>query len=266
MRVDGEILIVGAGACGLLAAYELSRQGKKVKVLEARDRIGGRIYTLQNEFSEPVETGAEFVHGDLKQTFRLLKAAGISTYEMDGIFWQSDEGKKTSEPLGEYYKLLHHELKKLDEDIPLSEFLEKYFPEEKYSHMKNSIIGFAEGYDSADSDRLSTFAFRDEWMNMGDDSQYRIEGGYSALLNWLMDEVTKNNGSVYLNSTVKEIHWKKNEVEAVSDDGRKFSGEKIVITVPPEFSRLMNRKKRRLDFIRISMLKWKHQKNWDMAP
>ena len=53
-----DVLIIGAGVAGLAAARELSRANFKVTVLEARDRIGGRVYT-----HDSVELGAEFIHG-----------------------------------------------------------------------------------------------------------------------------------------------------------------------------------------------------------
>ena len=73
-----DIIIIGAGAAGLMAAYTLVKAGKKVTILEARNRIGGRIHTINNKsFSKPVELGAEFIHGDLPVTLGLLKAGGI---------------------------------------------------------------------------------------------------------------------------------------------------------------------------------------------
>ena len=57
-------VVVGAGAAGLMTARELARAGKRVTILEARDRCGGRIYTLPTaEFGYPAEGGPEFVHG-----------------------------------------------------------------------------------------------------------------------------------------------------------------------------------------------------------
>ena len=54
------LLVVGAGAAGLIAACELARAGKRVTVLEARDRCGGRIWSLPvQEWGYPAEGGAE---------------------------------------------------------------------------------------------------------------------------------------------------------------------------------------------------------------
>jgi protoporphyrinogen oxidase len=64
------VLIVGAGAAGLAAAKELSDKKVKITVLEARDRIGGRIFTKRPAgITYPVDVGAEFVHGDAPETF-----------------------------------------------------------------------------------------------------------------------------------------------------------------------------------------------------
>ena len=61
---DADVLVVGAGIAGLAAAERLAASGRRVLVLEARDRIGGRIHTAHDpELATPIELGAEFVHG-----------------------------------------------------------------------------------------------------------------------------------------------------------------------------------------------------------
>jgi monoamine oxidase len=61
-------LVIGAGTAGLTAARELSNAGVDVLVLEARNRIGGRVHTDNIFASHPVEFGAEFIHGDSAPT------------------------------------------------------------------------------------------------------------------------------------------------------------------------------------------------------
>src|ERR1700686_5672042 len=79
------IVVIGAGAAGLMAARELARAGKKVTVLEARDRCGGRIYPLSaREFGYVAEGGAEFVHGAAPVTRALMREARLSLSPIEG--------------------------------------------------------------------------------------------------------------------------------------------------------------------------------------
>ena len=92
-RQPENIIVVGAGAAGLIAARELGRAGKKVTILEARDRCGGRIHPLPSaEFGYPAEGGAEFVHGKAPMTRRLLGEAGLSTLRIKGARWSVEKG------------------------------------------------------------------------------------------------------------------------------------------------------------------------------
>jgi len=64
MSTEADVIVIGAGAAGLSAAAALGEAGLAVTVLEARERIGGRIFTLRDPVCQaPVELGAEFVHG-----------------------------------------------------------------------------------------------------------------------------------------------------------------------------------------------------------
>src|SRR5215203_2819327 len=73
-----DVVVIGAGAAGLMAARELRDAGRRVLVLEARDRIGGRVHTIRPiGLPVPVELGAEFIHGRAETTFRLVHAAAL---------------------------------------------------------------------------------------------------------------------------------------------------------------------------------------------
>jgi len=87
MRFDmtdttADILIIGAGAAGLAAAAELAHSDRRVLLLEARDRIGGRIWTRHvPELAVPVEYGAEYIHGHALPTMAILRRGGSTAIE-----------------------------------------------------------------------------------------------------------------------------------------------------------------------------------------
>ena len=61
---QGNVIIVGAGAAGLAAAKKLEEKGISYQILEATDRIGGRIQKNQNFADFPIDIGAEWIHED----------------------------------------------------------------------------------------------------------------------------------------------------------------------------------------------------------
>jgi monoamine oxidase len=73
-----DVIVMGAGMSGVATARELTRSGLGVSVLEARHRLGGRIHTLRDFCSAPVEAGAECIHGTGAQTWPDVRAARLS--------------------------------------------------------------------------------------------------------------------------------------------------------------------------------------------
>ncbi len=230
-----DIIIIGAGAAGLNAARILSEAGKSVTVLEARDRIGGRIHTsLEAGFSRPIENGPEFIHGELPHTLKLLKEANLSSYKGDGKMWTINEGLlEEGETMNEHWDEMIAELKKLRQDMPIAEFLNTKFIGEKYADLRQSIKQFVQGYDAADANKASAFALREEWTSNQDLTGYHIEGGYSKLVNFHQQKSVDRGTTFHLSTTLTRIKWKKNEVIITTSEGEKFQASKILITVPP---------------------------------
>src|SRR5690348_12602590 len=88
------VIIIGAGVSGLAAACDLARAGLSVCILEARDRIGGRVYTTRDPDCEiPLELGAEFIHGQPPEIWKPLEQAKVKITEVEGQSWCVSDGQ-----------------------------------------------------------------------------------------------------------------------------------------------------------------------------
>jgi len=228
---NADVIIIGAGAAGLMAAYELSKAGKQVILLEARDRMAGRMYTLDDDLH--TELGAEFVHGDLPVTLQLLKEANIESVPASGEMWHSSEGKfsKNAEQF-EYWDLLMEKLIKLETDISIGYFLQEEFGEEKYTMLRAWVTRFVSGYDTADPFKASAFALRREWQSEDDNTQHRVKGGYGRMINYLVDTSEQNGVQFYLNTIAKHIHWTHGQVEVITSGNESFKAKQLIIALP----------------------------------
>ncbi|MBC8081977.1 MAG: FAD-dependent oxidoreductase, partial [Hymenobacter sp.] len=181
---EADVLIIGAGAAGLLAARTLARAGWRVAVLEARARPGGRIHTFTDAgFSGPTEAGAEFLHGAVPLTRALLAEAGRTTFPTTGSSYQVAQNRvRESEEFIEDAPRLLAQLHALPHDMPLADFLTRYFPTAPDAPLREQVTRFAEGYDAADPRYASTFALRDELSGGGFDDSPHPEGSYGGLI------------------------------------------------------------------------------------
>lgn len=227
-----DVIIIGAGASGLMAAWELAQVDKKVVIAEARDRTGGRIHTFEDgAFAMPIELGAEFIHGKLTLTRWILEKAGIGSYEVDGDIWRKeDTGLEKESDFIEDYRLLHRKFKELKEDLPVAEFLHTYFPEPEHEELRTSLLSYVEGYYAADPKKASTFALRDE-LEKADDEQYRVEGGYKKLLGFLTHELEKRGVRMLLSAPAQKVSWGTDPIE-VHTAKEVLRGRKLMVTVP----------------------------------
>src|ERR1700712_2303744 len=79
-RIEREVVVIGAGACGLTAATRLQEAGASVIVLEARDRVGGRLHTDASS-GALLELGGQWVSPDQTALRATLDELGLETFE-----------------------------------------------------------------------------------------------------------------------------------------------------------------------------------------
>ena len=228
------LVVVGAGAAGLMAARGLARAGNRVTVLEARDRCGGRIYPLPVEqFGYPAEGGPEFVHGGAPVLRALMREAGLSLIPRGGTRWRARSGtlRPDDRPVP-YVDRFYRALSEVTADLPIGEFLATQFPGPQYAELRRAMTRTVEGYDAADPRRASTLALREEWMGRGLGQQGRITEGYGALIEHLAAQCRAQGVSVHLGAAVAAIDAESGGVAARCRGGASFAGDAAILTIP----------------------------------
>ena len=227
-----DVLIVGAGAAGLAAWRKLRSAGCQAVILEARDRIGGRILTDYFR-SSPVELGAEFIHGKPKTLWPLLKKAHLEVLESSGTRMVFDKG--VLHPCPAYWENIQTVNERIDPagEVSYDRFLETVDASESAKAFAKSYV---EGFNAARAELIGTSA-----IAMADRTAAKIEGqrqfrlrmGYWSLIDWLAKGLPRE--SLHLETTVREIHWQQHQVQALADtpEGeRTFSATRLIVTVP----------------------------------
>ena len=229
-----DVLIIGAGAAGLLAARLLAAAGRQVVLLEARAQIGGRAHTLTPPgFTRPIEAGAEFIHGEAPITRGLLREAGMAWQDTTGQTYQVKNGEIQDEgAFFAYLPPLLEKLQALDHDLPLADFLAQEFAGAEHAALRAMATQFAEGYDAADPARASAWALRDEWAAEGVDDSPRPVGGYGPLLHWLATQAQAAGATVHLRTAVREICWQPGHAEVLTTGGPSYHARQVLCTVP----------------------------------
>jgi monoamine oxidase len=235
---DLDVIVIGAGAAGLAALAELERAGKRVICFEARDRIGGRIFTLHDPLCAiPIELGAEFVHGRPPEIWDLVRDRRLALYDCIEKTLHIANGKIEQQHdawvlVGEILdKMKHRAADGADESF--DEFLASL---DEPAEAKEWARGFIEGFNAAHAKRVSIKALAAESEasdEIDGDRTFRIMNGYDAVAGALLGGGT---AAVRLNSIVEGIGWSPGSISAhvrsaISDEVTTFRAKHAVITV-----------------------------------
>jgi monoamine oxidase len=236
-----DIIVIGAGAAGLAAAAALGRSGHSVLVLEARDRIGGRIWThLEPALAVSVELGAEFIHGDSPETYGLLRQVGAAAVDTSGEHWSLLDGRlqrRTESVLGKVRAAFEAADVLSHPDMSLEAFLASDAARSLPEEARAMARAFVSGFDAADPQLVSLHSVAQEWRSGGmlDSSQSRPLGGYRAALRALSAGLDGSRVRLQLQTTVSAVRWSDRSVEVEGSRlGRHFraTARKAVVTVP----------------------------------
>jgi len=229
-----DIVVIGAGAAGLAAADELTRAGRSVLVLEARQRVGGRCWTRRvSGLDIPVELGAEFLHGEAKLTHSFLERAGLSAIESGREQRLAAGGRLQPADAFAEAQRAAQEATHLARDLSFAAFLARQRLPARTKALATMMV---QGFDAADPKLVSAKSIAEEWGGgeLGD-SQPRPQGGYGALFEWLARDLLARGAQLRLGSTVLAMRWQRGGATLAGRfHGEPFSvrARRVIVTLP----------------------------------
>jgi monoamine oxidase len=245
-HMSHDVVVIGAGAAGLNAARLLAQAGKRIVLLEARSRVGGRIFTHSqvsdsSSRSIAIELGAEFIHGLPEATWSLVREAGLKSYELSGtpFSYSGDRLIPGGEQLGHAQYVLEGIAGKASQadfgDLSFADYMKGISVD---SLSAQAAKNYVEGFNAADQRRISVLSLAKQQHAedaISADRLFRIEAGYATLPEFLVQRIEEAGGEIVLEAEVKKIGWAAGEVTVHALHAgrvREFRAARAVITVP----------------------------------
>lgn len=243
MKNDIDVIILGAGMAGLVAARTLAERGLRVCVLEAKQRVGGRVMSQKVDGGGTVELGAEFVHGRAPELWALIGEVGAKTVERDGSMLREQQGGGLVEddPQDES---MFEPLEQLEDftgdDKTFADWLAASDVDEK---VRPALMAYVEGFNAADARRISVHSLgaqqKAEDETSGDRS-WHVLGGYAQLADYLAVRVKELRGEVRLGYEVLGLRWSAGKVFVDTTQGE-CTAPQCIVTLPLGVLQRVNR-------------------------
>ncbi len=242
MSKTPDVIVVGAGAAGLAAAVELARAGVSVTILEARDRVGGRMFTQRDPVCQaPIEFGAEFIHGLPAEIWEPLQARNVKIEEVSGEPWCFQKGRLSS---CDFFSEIDDILKKMDDHSPDESFLSflkrccdpKNDPKKQEAYER--ALAYVTGFNAADPERVGVHWLVQEMRaeeQIEGDRAFRAANGYQDLLDIFCGELASAGAHIQTEIVVDSVRWSQGhaEIEAHrAGESQKFEAERVLVTIP----------------------------------
>lgn len=225
---ETDVIVIGAGVAGLAAAVRLSRERRKVVVLEARDRIGGRIWSeCPAGWPVPVALGAEFVHGGNRAFETWMRRAGLSPVPAATKHWFATNGRRV--PLPEAWERIDAVMRRIGPRFrgSFSAWM-KRCGDEVAAVDRVLVRKFVEGFHGAPLDEMSGRSLFQATQQ--DEQQGRLPGGYGPLIETLRGEL-RAGAEIRLGTIVSSVRWRRGDV-VIEAEGRAWRARAALVTVP----------------------------------
>jgi monoamine oxidase len=224
-----DVIVIGAGVAGLTVARDLTAAGRRVLVFEARDRLGGRVWTHRTP-DGPIELGAEFVHGPFEEILGVARGAHLALHELDRTDPSERATNRRHEAFAAIDALLAHASTTKDESF--QHLVDRVDLDPK---TKRRALMLVEGYHAADPAKLGVLSLLDATAadeQTGAEHQFRFVHGYGGFVKALFEQSVPELCTMQLEAVVTAIAWKRKHVVIRLATGAELAAPQVVITVP----------------------------------
>ncbi|MGC2696466.1 MAG: NAD(P)/FAD-dependent oxidoreductase [Candidatus Angelobacter sp.] len=231
MKGATNVVVIGGGIAGLTAARRLTEAGLGVILLEARDRLGGRICTHHTP-DYPVELGAEFVHGRPEEILAFAAEAAVPIVPVEGSFRRKINGSWAD--AGRLMTKVEELFARMPAEEPDQSFQHYLDHTSASEEVRQQALRYVEGFHAADPSLISVQSLirdnRAEEAIQGD-RQFRIATGYDSLVHAMAERIDRKRCEIIMKSAVTEIYWRPGEAVARTATAE-FHAARAIITLP----------------------------------
>jgi putrescine oxidase len=265
MTIEKDVVVIGAGVTGLVAANRLVAEGRSVAVLEARDRVGGRTWTNDIE-GVTLEIGGQWVSPDQTALLETLEELGLATYDRyrEGSSVYIDQHGSRTEYTGDIFPLPEATATEIERLVAIvDEYVAKVDPSRPWETPDAAAldeVSFREWLRRLSDDRVATenvelfiagamltkpahtfsalqallmAASAGSFSNLVDADfilDKRVVGGMQQVSERL---AAKLGDDVHLNAPVRTLRWDDEGVVAIADGGVEVRARQALVAVPP---------------------------------